>query len=105
MSSTQTVSAEQIESTRKAGNRLRKEIQDAVAAFTQVRAADFMETSASTVNRIVANDLDGVCQLMAAVGLQFAPLDAMVVSKARIEALELMTYEYLRTKVESRGRT
>lgn len=98
------VSAEQIDRARKAGNRLRTEIGDAIATFTQTRAAEFMETSASTVNRIVANDLDGVCHMLAVMGYQLAPLDAMVVSKARIEALELMTYEYLRAKVEGRER-
>ncbi|MDH2051184.1 MarR family transcriptional regulator [Achromobacter marplatensis] len=102
--STEQVSPEQIESTRKIGNRLRKEIGDAVAAFTQTRAAEFMETSASTVSRIVASDLDGVCHLMAALGLQFASLDAMVVSKAQIEAYEQFAYEYLRPKVEARRR-
>ncbi|WP_427183553.1 MarR family transcriptional regulator [Bordetella bronchialis] len=98
-----TVSPEQIESARTAGKRMRKEIGDAIANFTQTRAADFMETSASTVNRIVANDLDAVCHLFAVLGYQLAPLDSMVVSKARIEALETMTYEYLRAKIEGRG--
>jgi len=99
---TQAVSPEQIESTRKIAERLRSEIGSAISLFTQARAADFMGTSSSTVNRIVADDLDKVCHLMAAIGMQFAPLDAMVVSKARIEALELFTYEYLRSKIESR---
>ncbi|PND34551.1 transcriptional regulator [Achromobacter pulmonis] len=102
--STPAVSPEQVESTRKIAERLRSEVGSAIAMFTQARAADFMGTSASTVNRIVADDLDKVCHLMAAIGLQFAPVDAMVYSKARIEALELFTYEYLRTKVESRAK-
>lgn len=95
------VSAEDVESTRKTGARIRAEIGQRLATVTQARAADCMGVSASTVSRVVA-DLDSVCQLLAALGLQVAPLDAMVVSKARIEALELFTYEYLRTKIEGR---
>lgn len=101
--STQPVSAERVESTRKIGNRLRKEIGDAVASLTQLRAAEFMDTSASTVSRIVASDLDGVCHLMAAVGLQFAPLNAVVVERHDIQALERMAYKYLQTRIETDG--
>lgn len=100
--STDEVSPEQCECARKTGERLRAEFGRAVAAFTQVRAAKIMGTSASTVSRIVTDDLEGLCHLMASMGYQFAPLDAMVVSKEKLEALELFTYEYLRTKVESR---
>ncbi|KDB73077.1 hypothetical protein AZ21_2232 [Bordetella bronchiseptica B20-10725633] len=56
------------------------------------------------MNRIVADDLDKVCHLMAAIGWQFAPLDSMVVSKAQLEAYEEFAYEYLRPKVEARRR-
>lgn len=100
--STQEVSADRLESTRKTGERLRAEFGTAVAAFTQVRAAKIMGTSPSSVSRIVTDDLEGLCHLMAAMGYQFAPLDAMVVSKEKLEALELFTYEYLRSKIESR---
>lgn len=100
--STDEVSPEQCESARKTSERLRAEFGRAVAAFTQVRAAKVIGTSPSTVSRIVTDDVQGVCEVMAAIGWQFAPLDAMVVSKEKLEALELFTYEYLRTKVESR---
>ncbi|MGE8630425.1 MULTISPECIES: MarR family transcriptional regulator [Achromobacter] len=100
--STEEVSPEQAEWTRKTGERLRAEFGTAVAAFTQVRAAKIMGTSPSSVSRIVTDDLEGLCHLMAAMGYQFAPLDAMVVSKEKLEALELFTYEYLRSKIESR---
>ncbi|WP_454676654.1 MarR family transcriptional regulator [Achromobacter marplatensis] len=102
--STQAVSPEDTERTRKIGARLRAEFGDAVATFTQVRAAEFMGTSPSTVSRIVTDDLEKVCQLMAAIGWQFAPMDAMVVSKAQLEAYEEFAYEYLRPKVEARRR-
>ncbi|AVG38520.1 CII family transcriptional regulator [Achromobacter insolitus] len=102
--STQSVSPDEVESTRKIAERLRSEIGSAISLFTQARAADFMGTSASTVNRIVADDLDKVCHLMAAIGWQFAPLDSMVVSKAQLEAYEEFAYEYLRPKVEARRR-
>lgn len=49
--STQAVSPDQVESTRKIAERLRSEIGGAISLFTQARAADFMGTSASTVNR------------------------------------------------------
>lgn len=97
------VSPEQLERARTAGKRLRKEVGDAIADFTQTRAADFMETSASTVNRIVANDLDSVCHLMAVLGLQFAPLDAVVVSREDMQALERMAFKYLQNRIETGG--
>jgi hypothetical protein len=94
------VSAEQLESSSTAGKRLRTEIANRIAAFTQVRAASLMGVSASTVNRMV-DDLDGICHLMAVLGLQFAPLDAVVVEHGDIAALERMAYKYLQHRVES----
>jgi hypothetical protein len=102
--SMQPVSPEQIESTRNTGARLRAEVGQRLVAVTQARAAAFMDTSASTVSRAV-EDLDKACHLLAALGLQVAPLDAVVVSREDMQALERMAYKYLQNRIESdRGR-
>lgn len=100
--STEEVSPAQIESTRTVGARLLAEFTNEVALFTQVRAAACMGTSASTVSRVIASEeLVKVCQMMAAMGWQFAPLDAVVVERHDIQALERMAYKYLQTRIES----
>ena len=94
------VSPADVESTRNIGARLRSEIANAATAMTQARAAAFMGTSPSTVSRIITERVDEVCHLAAAVGLQWAPLDAVVVSRADREALERMAYKYLQSRIE-----
>jgi hypothetical protein len=91
------------ETARKAGARIRAEIGSRIAEVTQARAAECMEVSPSTVSRAM-EDLDKVCHLLAAVGLQVAPLDAVVVSRDDMQALERMAYKYLQTRIESDGR-
>lgn len=94
------VSPDQVESTRKTAARLHGEVLRRLAEVTQERAADFMGTSPSTVSR-AKSDLEQVCQLLAAIGMQVAPLDAVVVSRDDIQALERMAYKYLQTRIES----
>lgn len=94
------VSANDAESTRKIAARIRGELGQRVAFVTQAHAATLMEVSASTVSRVVA-DLDQFCHLLAAVGLQLAPSDAVVVSRDDMQALERMAYKYLQTRIES----
>lgn len=96
---TDPVSAEQVESTRKTGARIQGEVLRRLADVTQERAADFMGVSASTISR-AKDDLDKVCQLLAALGLQLAPKDAVVVSQDDIHALERMAFKYLQTRLE-----
>lgn len=100
---TQSVSAEQIESTRKNGARLHGEVLRRLAEITQERAADFMGVSASTISRS-KEDLDKLCQLLAALGLQLAPADAVVVSQDDMQALERMAYKYLQARIENKAR-
>lgn len=95
-----TVSPETIESARKTGARIRADIGSRLAEVTQARAADCMGVSASTVSRAVA-DLDHVCHLLAALGLQVAPLDAVVATQADVQALERMAYRYLQSRLQA----
>ena len=97
------VSPDVIASTRKTGAQIQSVILRRLAEVTQSHAASCMGVDASTVSR-AKEDLARVCQLLAAIDLQVAPTDAMVLSQARIEALELFSYEYLRAKIESRTR-
>lgn len=95
------VSADRVENTRKIGARLQGEILRKLADITQERAADFMGVSASTISR-AKDDLDKVCQLLAALGFQLAPVDAVVVSQDDMQALERMAFKYLQARIESR---
>ena len=97
--STEEVSPAQVESTRKTGARLRAEIGQRIAVVTQARAAELLGVSPSTVSRSV-QDLDDACNLLAALGYQLAPLDAVVVSKDDLQALERMAYKYLQVRIE-----
>jgi hypothetical protein len=96
-------SPEQFEMTRKIGARLYAEVLQRLAEVTQERAADCMGVHASTLSRS-KEDIERACHLMAALGLQFSPVDAVVITKAKLHALEDMGFEYLRSRIESRGR-
>ena len=98
--STQPVSGDPAENTRKSGARLHGEVLRRLAEVTQERAADSMGVSASTISR-TKEDLEKVCQLLAALWLQLAPADAVVVSHADMRALERMAYKYLQARIES----
>lgn len=95
--SVEEVSPEEIESTRKLGARNEAEILRAVARVTQARAAACMALSASTINRTL-EDLPRWAQLLAACGLQLAPLDSMVVDRGQLEALEEIALQYFESK-------
>jgi hypothetical protein len=47
--------------------------------------------------------LEQVCHLLAAIGLQIAPVDSVVVSRDDMHALERMAYKYLQTRIETDG--
>ncbi|OZI56759.1 CII family transcriptional regulator [Bordetella genomosp. 4] len=98
--STQAVSADQIEITRKIGARLYAEILQRLAEVTQERAADFMGSSASTVSRM-KEDVEKVCQLLAAIDLQLAPSDAVVVDQREQQAIESLAFKYLQARQET----
>lgn len=96
---TETVSPDKVESTRKTGAHIESLILRRLAEVTQDRAADFMGTSASTVSR-VKEDLERVCQLLAALDLQVTSLDSMVISQDELSGLRAMAFEYLRAQRE-----
>lgn len=97
--STEPVSPETVESTRKTGASIESEILRRLADVTQDHAADCMGVSASTVSRM-REDITKVAQLMAALGLQVAPSDALVYSSKEIDALEHMAFKYLQSRLE-----
>ncbi|GAA4321891.1 hypothetical protein GCM10023144_01450 [Pigmentiphaga soli] len=79
---------------------MRTEVGDRVAAVTQVRAAELLGVSPSTVSRIVSDDLGGVCNLLAALGYQLAPADAVVTSQEELLMYKKMTVKYLMADIE-----
>lgn len=100
---TDSVSTELVESTRKKGARIQSEILRRLADVTQERAADCIGVSASTVSR-QKESLEGVCLLLAAIGLQLAPTDAVVIDQQELQGIERMALKYLQARVESESR-
>ena len=94
------VSVSRVESTRKICARLQSDILQRLAQVTQARAADCMGVSASTISR-QKEDLEHFCLLLAALGYQLAPVDAVVVSQEDMKALERMAYKYLQARIEA----
>ncbi|CCN24141.1 phage-related transcriptional transcriptional regulator [Bordetella bronchiseptica 1289] len=101
--STQPVSADKLESTRKNGARIQAEILRRLADVTQERAADCMGLDASTLSRF-KDSLDRFCQLLAALDMQIAPTDSVVVSRDDLQALKRMAFKYLQAEIESEER-
>ncbi|HGF4015970.1 MarR family transcriptional regulator [Burkholderia cenocepacia] len=101
MSTVETVSPEEIESTRMLGARNESEILRAVARVTQARVADCMSVSASTISRTL-EELNRWATLLAAAGLQVVPIDSMVVDAHELTALESMAFKYLETRQQQR---
>jgi hypothetical protein len=95
----ETSSPDVVENTRKTGALIESEILRRLADTTQEHAADCMGVSPSTVSRM-RDDITKVAQLMAAIGLQVAPSDALVYSSKEIDALEHMAYKYLQSRLE-----
>ncbi|RQO38632.1 transcriptional regulator [Herminiimonas sp. KBW02] len=97
--STETVSPDKVESTRKDAATIQGEILRRLADVTQVHAAGCMGVSASTVSRM-AEKIEDVSHLLAAIGLQVAPADAVVVDKEDQRALKRMAFNWLRADLE-----
>lgn len=95
------VSPDRVENTRKIGANIQGVVLRRLAATTQEFAADCMGVSGSTVSR-AKDDLEKVCQLLAALGLQVTPADSVVVSRDEMVALESMALKYLQAKAEAR---
>lgn len=98
------VSDDPIESTRVVAARIEGEVLRRVAEVKQAHAAECMAVSASTVSRML-EDLGKWSQLLAALGLQVAPANAMVVDSDDLYAIERMAHQYLQTKIESRRKS
>lgn len=96
---TETVSSEEIESTRKLGARNEAEVLRAVARVTQSHAANCMGVSASTISRTL-EDLGRWSQLLAALGLQVAPIGSMVVDSEDLRSLKRMALRYLEADLQ-----
>lgn len=101
MNNAATVSTDQVESTRKEGARIEAEILRRLADVTQARAAECMGVSASTVSRMTTDDIGKFAQLLAAIGLQVAAADSVVVNKADQLALKRMAYNWLKADLEN----
>lgn len=96
---TETVSAEKIENTRKIGASIESEIRQRLAEVTQEDAAACMGVSGSTVSRM-REDFPKMCQLLAALGLVVAPADAMVISQQELSGLRHLAFKYLQATLE-----
>lgn len=102
MNNAETVSSDLVEKTRMEGARIEGEILRRLADVTQARAAESMGVSPSTVSRAV-EDIGRVAQLLAAIGMQVAEGDSMVVDRNELHALESMTCKYLSMRLARRG--
>jgi hypothetical protein len=92
-------SPEQIENTRKAGARLYAEVLQRLALVTQEHAADCMGVHASTLSR-AKEDVERTCHLMAALGFQLAPMDAVVTSYEELQSYKRLAFKYLQAELE-----
>ena len=101
MSTAETVSPAEVESTRVLGARNRAAVLQAVSRVTQAHAADCMGVSASTVSRAL-EDCDRWSLMLAALGLQVVPTGSMVVDPHELTALESMALKYLETRQQQR---
>jgi len=66
-----------------------------IAATGQNKIAEAIGTSEATVSRFIANDLERACQILAAVDLQVATADSMVVDPEEMRSLKRMAMKYL----------
>lgn len=96
------VSTEEIESTRKLGARNEAEVLRAVARMTQAHAAACLGVSASTISRTL-EDLPRWAQMLAALGLQVAPIGSMVVDSEDLRSLKRMALRYLEADLQLPG--
>lgn len=94
---TETVSAEDMESTRMLGARNKAELVRASKRVTQAHAASCLDVHPSTISRDLAA-LQEHMPLLAALGLQVVAADSMVVDRHELTALEDMAFKYLESR-------
>ncbi len=99
--STDEVSPEKIAKTRELGARIEGEILRRLAEVTQTRAAACMGLHGSTISRAV-EDIGRVAHLLAAIEMQVSAVDAVVIDRADQDALERMSFNWLRSRQECR---
>lgn len=97
---TQTVSAERIAITRKNAATIQSVILRRLSQVTQERAAAFMGVSASTISRS-KDDLEKVCLLLSALGMQVAPRSAVVYTSQERKAYQIMAFKWLQAQIEA----
>lgn len=94
---TETVSPEDMESTRMLGARNKSELVRASKRVTQAHAATCLDVHPSTISRDLSA-LQEHMDLLAAFGLQVVPADSMVVDRHELTALEDMAFKYLESR-------
>lgn len=98
---TETVSADEAESTRMAAARVEAEVLRAVARVTQARAAACMGVSASTISRRL-EDLPHWAEMLATFGLTVVPTDCLVIDQDELTALESFAFKYFEVRQQLR---
>lgn len=93
------VSPEQPEITRKSGALIQAVILRRLADVTQAHAAACMGVDASTVSR-TKEDLEKVCQLLAALGFQVSRTTSMVVDRDELRFMKRVVAKYLMAELE-----
>lgn len=81
------------------GARVESEILRQIASVTQARAAERMGVHPSTVSRMVEKVAD-VAQLLAAIGMKVAPIDAVVVDEEEQFVLMRMANKWTEAELE-----
>ena len=94
---TDTVSVDDLESTRMLGARNKAELVRASKRVTQAHAAACLDVHPSTISRDLAA-LQELLDLLAAFGLQVVAADSMVVDRHELTALEDMAFKYLESR-------
>lgn len=97
---TQQVSLDPVEMTRKTAAQIQAEILQRLSLVTQTHAAHCMGTSPSTVSRMVADDLEKMALLLASIGLRVCDSDAVVTSQDELSLYKLGLFRYLQADLE-----
>lgn len=98
----ETVLPDQSEKTRKSAAKIQAAVLQRLAEVTQTKAAERMGVSVSTVSRAVSDDLCRICEILAAIGFQVAPIDAVITTQAELDVLKRWGIRYLEADL-SRG--
>lgn len=90
-----TVSGMTPEKARKEAAKIQSEVLQRVAELTQTKISERLGVSVSTVSRAISDDLYRICEILAACGLQLAPVDAVVTTQEELDALKRWAIRYL----------